>query len=161
MGLDMYLTGKRYMSAWVDADDAEKQAAIQRLFPELAEMRSHFEGSPVKEIRVDAGCWRKANAIHDWFVQNVQDGEDACEPHAVSRAQLAELRSLCERTIAARSGPDGELTAQDLLPTANGFFFGSTDYSDWYYEQLAQTVAIIDRCLALPPSWDFEYCSSW
>ena len=161
MGLDMYLTGKRYMATWIDEADAERQTAIQTLFPELADMQTQFEGSVVKEIRIEAGYWRKANAIHDWFVKNVQDGKDECQPHYVSREQLAELKTLCERAIAARGRDFEEETSEDILPTANGFFFGGTDYDDWYYDNLAQTIEIADRCLALPNAWDFEYCSSW
>jgi hypothetical protein len=161
MGLDMYLTGKRYMASWIDEADAERQSAIQILFPELADMQTQFKGSVVKEIRIEAGYWRKANAIHDWFVKNVQDGEDQCRPHPVSREQLAKLKSLCEKAIAARGRDFEEETSEDILPTASGFFFGTTEYDDWYYDYLAHTIEIVDRCLALPDSWDFEYCSSW
>jgi hypothetical protein len=161
MGLDMYLTGKRYLSKWAPEQDTERQSAIQILFPELADMQSQFDGSVVKEVCIEAGYWRKANAIHDWFVKNVQDGEDQCRPHPVSREQLAELKSLCERAIAARGRDFEEETSEDILPTASGFFFGTTEYDDWYYDYLAHTIEIVDRCLALPDSWDFEYCSSW
>jgi hypothetical protein len=161
MGLDMYLTGKRYMATWIDEQDTERQSAIQILFPELANMQSHFDGSVVKEVRIEAGYWRKANAVHDWFVKNVQDGEDQCRPHPVGREQLAELKSLCEKAIAARGRDFEEETSEDILPTASGFFFGTTEYDDWYYDYLAHTIGIVDRCLALPDSWEFEYCSSW
>lgn len=162
MGLDMYLTGKRYLSQYYGDADVEKQTAIQILFPELANIQGHFgDGSPVKEVRIEAGYWRKANAIHDWFVKNVQDGEDECRPHPVYREQLIDLKRLCERAIAARGAEFESETAADILPTTSGFFFGSTEYDDWYYEYLKHTVEIVDRCLALPDNWDFEYCSSW
>ena len=161
MGLDMYLTGKRYMATWIDEADAERQTAIQILFPELADMQTQFEGSVVKEIRIEAGYWRKANAVHNWFVQRVQGGEDECRPHPVSHEQLAELKAQCERAIGARGRDFEEETSEDILPTANGFFFGTTEYDDWYYATLAQTIEIVDRCLAMPDAWDFEYCSSW
>lgn len=156
MGLDMYLTAKRYMSDWVDAGDVEKQTAIQMLFPELADLRGHFgDGSPVKEVRVEAGYWRKANQIHDWFVRQVQDGEDECRPHPVYREHLEQLQDLCQQVLADPS------KAEELLPTAKGFFFGDTSYGEGYMEDLKHTVDIIDRCLALPDTWSFEYCSSW
>ena len=163
MGLDMYLTGKRYMASWVDQADTEKQSAIQTLFPELIGLQgAHGDsGSPVREVRIEAGYWRKANAIHDWFVKNVQDGKDECQTHDVSREDLAELKTLCERAIAARGRDFEEETSEDILPTAGGFFFGATEYNDWYYDNLADTIIIVDRCLALPDAWEFEYCSSW
>ena len=156
MGLDMYLTGKRYMSKVFREDDAEKQEAIQKLFPELAGRQGRWgDASPVKQVEIEAGYWRKANQIHQWFVENVQGGEDECRPHYVSREQLQELRALCEEVLANRE------KAAELLPTASGFFFGSTDYGDYYFQDLEQTVKIIDECLELPTDWEFEYRSSW
>lgn len=156
MGLDMYLTGKRYLSKHFNEGDEDKSNAIKTLFPELASRVGRWgDASPVKEISIEAGYWRKANQIHDWFVKNVQGGEDECRPHYVSREQLTELRDLCNQVLC-----NHEL-AGELLPTASGFFFGNTDYDDWYFEQLETTVSIINNALELPNSWEFEYLSSW
>lgn len=156
MGLDMYLNGKRYLSKYFNAGDEAVAEAIAERFPELKGRAGRFgDTSCVKEIQIEAGYWRKANAIHKWFVDNVQGGEDECKPHYVSREQLKELKELCERVIAFRH------LAVELLPTASGFFFGGTDYDEYYFQDLEQTVKIIDDCLALPESWDFEYRSSW
>ena len=113
------------------------------------------DNSPVKEVSIDAGYWRKANAIHDWFVKNVQGGEDQCNPHYVSREDLIALKEVCEEVLA-----DRKRTAE-LLPTASGFFFGSTEYDQYYFDDIKATIEIIDRCLELPTSWEFEYRSSW
>jgi len=51
--------------------------------------------------------------------------------------------------------------AQGLLPTQEGFFFGSTDYNEWYLGDIKNTVALIERCLKLPESYAFSYHSSW
>lgn len=156
MGLDMYLNGKRYLSKYFNEGDEAVAEAIAERFPELKGRAGRFgDTSCVKEIQIEAGYWRKANAIHKWFVENVQGGEDECKPHYVSREQLIELKELCERVIAFRH------LAVELLPTASGFFFGGTDYDEYYFQDLEQTVKIIDDCLALPESWEFEYRSSW
>ena len=156
MGLDMYLNGKRYLSKYFNKGDEAVAEAIAERFPELKGRAGRFgDTSCVKEIQIEAGYWRKANAIHKWFVDNVQGGEDECKPHYVSREQLIELKELCERVIAFRH------LAVELLPTASGFFFGGTDYDEYYFQDLEQTVKIIDDCLALPESWEFEYRSSW
>lgn len=156
MGLDMYLSAKRYMSAVFRKEDGEKQEAIQKLFPELAGIKGRWgDASPVKEVSIDAGYWRKANAIHDWFVKNVQGGEDECKPHYVDRDHLLALKELCEQVL------EDKTLALQLLPTTNGFFFGSTDYDQYYFDDLTQTVDIIERCLVLPSEWEFEYRSSW
>jgi hypothetical protein len=156
MGLDMYLSAKRYISKHFNEGDTERAEAIQKLFPELEGMTGKFgDASPVKEVSIDAGYWRKANAIHDWFVREVQGGEDECKPHYVSRDQLQQLKESCEEVLIKKD------KAPELLPTTNGFFFGSTDYDQYYFEDLTATVEIVDRCLAMPTSWEFEYRSSW
>ena len=156
MGLDMYLRGKRYISKHFDEKDGDRAKAIQELFPELQGKNGRWgDDSPIKEVEIEAGYWRKANAIHKWFVDNVQGGEDECRPHYVAREQLQELRDTCQRVL------DFRHLANEQLPTADGFFFGGTDYDEWYYKDLEDTIKIIDDCLSLPTSWDFEYCSSW
>jgi len=100
--------------------------------------------------------WRKANAIHDWFVQNVQNGMDECEPHDVTVAQLTELRDLCASVV---DNPD---LADNLLPTASGFFFGSTEYDEWYFDNIARTLNELDDLLAEAAEDEmFVYQSSW
>jgi hypothetical protein len=156
MGLDMYLNAKRYISKNFNKGDEAVAAAIQAQFPELAGKAGRWgDDSPVKEVTIEAGYWRKANAIHQWFVKNVQEGKDDCRTYEVYREQLEELRELCKRVLAFRH------LAVELLPAQAGFFFGSTDYDDYYFDDLEQTVAIIDDVLTLPTSWDFEYRASW
>ena len=111
---------------------------------------------PVKFVEVEAGYWRKANQIHKWFVDNVQRGEDNCRPHGVDREQLAELRQLCLDVLADNT------KASKLLPCGSGFFFGAYDYDEWYFNNLKDTVDIVDHCLH-PDNADiyYEYQSSW
>ena len=144
------------MSKVFRESDEPKQNAIARLFPELEGWTGRWgDASPVKEVTIDAGYWRKANAVHDWFVREVQGGEDNCAPYYVSREQLVELKELCQKVLAKKK------LAPELLPTASGFFFGSQDYDQYYFEDLQLTIDIVDRCLTLPSDWEFEYRSSW
>ena len=150
MGLDMYLTAKRYVSDYDDADKA-LGTELMRHFPELAADQT------IQEVTVRVGYWRKANAIHQWFVDNVQDGEDNCASYYVSREALDELKAHCALVLANRD------QAADELPTASGFFFGSTEYDAWYFQSLEHTVEILDRALSLMEtgSWNIEYHASW
>jgi hypothetical protein len=108
------------------------------------------------EVGEEVMYWRKANAIHDWFVQNVQNGIDECRPHEVTVDQLVELRQLCSEVLENRNLADG------LLPTASGFFFGSTDYDAWYFDNLSRTVEVLDDLLEESNEYDlFIYQSSW
>ena len=156
MGLDMYLNAKRYLSKYFNEEDGKRAAEIAELFPELANRKGRWgDDSPVKEIRVEAGYWRKANQIHKWFVDNVQGGTDDCGNYYVDREQLEELKKLCEQVLQFRH------LATDKLPPQSGFFFGSDKIDEYYWQDLEQTIQIINDCLELPQGWDFEYHSSW
>lgn len=145
MGLDMYLYAERYV--WYNEEELSDK--VRDIFPELPKEVN------IKTVVTEAGYWRKANQIHKWFVDNVQDGVDECQKTEVSREDLAKLRSLCEQVLLNRD------QAPVLLPSASGFFFGSTEYDEWYFKDLELTVEIINRALALPDRWDFYYRSSW
>jgi hypothetical protein len=150
MGLDMYLVAKRHISQYQEEDKA-LGTELMRHFPELAADQS------VQEITVRVGYWRKANHIHKWFVDNVQDGEDNCADYYVSREALEELRRRCQQVL------DFRHLAVDNLPTASGFFFGNTDYDEYYFQDVERTVKFIDAALRLQETenWDIEYSSSW
>jgi hypothetical protein len=146
MGLDMYLNAKRYI--WFDEETVAK--AVAEVFPELKDRK-------VKQVEAEAAYWRKANAIHKWFVDNVQEGEDDCGNYAVSREQLETLRDTCRRVLDFRHLAAGQ------LPPAEGFFFGSTNIDEWYFQDVEDTVKMIDSALSDFPEgkWEFEYHSSW
>lgn len=109
-------------------------------------------GNPAGEVMY----WRKANAIHKWFVDTVQGGIDECEPHAVTVGELMELKTACALVL------ENHDLADELLPTESGFFFGSIEYDDWYFENLARTVNQLDDLLAEASEDEvFVYLSSW
>lgn len=154
MGLDMYLSTKRYMSKYFDAADVDRIKQVNDIFGVIG---IEDEDYGAEEVKFRVAYWRKANAIHDWFVRNCQDGRDECQEAWVSREQLQELIDLCKQVIADPS------KAEDLLPTRSGFFFGDTAYDDWYLGQLEYTVERFEKILADPAfaKADFYYQSSW
>lgn len=147
MGLDMYLTAKRYV---YDFDDSGK--ALREKLQDLK-----VNGMRVKELSYEAGYWRKANAIHKWFVDNVQRGTDNCGVYFVTTEQLEKLLELVNEVLRNRD------KAAELLPTASGFFFGSLIYDEGYFDDLLQTKAIIENILSIDDlsKYDFYYSSSW
>lgn len=150
MGLDMYLSAKRYVSEY-SSGDKELRGELDKLSPLTG-------GLPIKEISCEAFYWRKANAIHDWFVKNVQKGVDDCGSYYVPKDKLKQLVELCKEVLAKRA------KAAELLPTAEGFFFGSTDYGDYYFEDLENTVTGLEKLFAnaeIMDYFEFEYQSSW
>jgi len=152
MGLDMYLEARRFL--WIFDDgtgrDAAVGKAIRDALPEMGDMRP-------KHVVAEAMYWRKANAIHAWFVRNCQDGKDECQHTYVERDKLEELRDTINRVLADRG------LAGELLPTQSGFFFGGTDYDGWYWKDLERTSKELTRLLEDEnlKGWDFYYHSSW
>jgi hypothetical protein len=154
MGLDMYLSAKKYMSKYFDPADTERIEKINDIFG-VTGIEDGDYGA--QEVTFRVAYWRKANAIHDWFVQNVQDGVDECQEAWVSREQLQELIDICEQVLTDMS------KAEELLPTRSGFFFGGTDYDEWYKGDLEYTTERLKKILADPAfvKSDFYYQSSW
>jgi len=150
MGLDQYLIAKKYASPDFFSPD------IYESVIDAVNARSFVSDRAGLEVAVKVGYWRKANQIHGWFVHNVQRGEDDCKEYYVDREQLEALRSLCENILADKAD------AYDSLPTIGGFFFGSTDYDEYYFSELQNTVNLISHVLdTVPNDWDFYYWSSW
>lgn len=142
MGLDMLL---RAELRW----PAESQPLINKVKEVLP------PGVSFQNLIVEVGYWRKANQIHAWFVENIQHGVDECQEVYVPRTELVTLRGICDTVLKDRS------KAAELLPTQTGFFFGSTEYDEGYFQDLIDTIKIIDVALTLSQDWDFTYHSSW
>lgn len=152
MGLDMYLYRKTYISnqEWVKPE-ARSEVAVKT----GGMINSNIIPDRIRWIVEEIGYWRKANHIHKWFVDNVQKGKDDCGIYHVSKDQLEHLLSICKAV------KDDPMSAESLLPTTSGFFFGDTTYGRFYFEDIDATIRVIEECLASKTPSDFEYSSSW
>ena len=152
MGLDMYLYKKNYIwsGEWVNPE--AKQEVIVKTG---GEVDKHIKPERVKYVVEEVAYWRKANSIHKWFVDNCQDGVDDCRNAYVDREKLEELLELCKQV---KADPD---KAEELLPTQSGFFFGSTGYDEWYFEDINNTIEMLEGILSDETGDEFEYHSSW
>ena len=156
MGLDMYLSKKTYVKQWEHKGDDNYQVEVTQ----KGEPVSHIKSERISYIEEEVGYWRKSNQIHNWFVQNVQNGIDNCGTYFVGKEQLEELLQLCKQILANNQ------LAEELLPSASGFFFGSTEYDEWYFNDLTHTVQIIESLLSEQNdrgyiNGDIYYQSSW
>jgi len=150
MGLDMYLEKRTYVKQWDHQSAEEKHEVVVT----KGGQPTKIDPKKVKYIIEEAGYWRKANQIHHWFVENVQNGVDNCGEYYVGSEKLTELLELCKKVEADHS------LADELLPSASGFFFGGTDYDEWYYNDITNTIAILEEALE-DEHGDFYYSSSW
>ena len=164
MGLDMYLKYRKNMSGY---DFSPESEAYKALVAEagLNEIASGL--SPYLSMEVTAIYWRKVNAVHGWFVNELAGGEDHCQEIHVTREKLEELRNLCFEALSVPAGSSLQEHAPTVLPPTPGFFFGSEEIDEYYIEDLKYTMTEIDRVLAQLPNdgegwdWSLYYQASW
>lgn len=172
MGLDQYLTISEYVTRTKRGDGIHGDAPVANpLFDELVNRRpSWVDKSAHTGISLDypAGYWRKANGIHNWFVNNVQDGRDECQKSFVAPQQLRDLRDACEKVLYASTQDSRgvqEVAFEVGLSPKSGFFFGSTEYDEYYMEDLRYTAKLITRLEVagvFDNAWvDIYYQASW
>lgn len=75
MGLDMYLTGHKFL--WTDWDNPENN---------LKE-----DGYRVSERLLDLGYWRKHPDLHGYIVQTFAGGKDECQDIFLSAGNLEQI----------------------------------------------------------------------
>ena len=146
------------------------------------------KGEKEYDWNTELAYWRKANQIHKWFVDNIQEGNDDCGYYKVTKEVVERLLKTCEEVLENSILVEGKIqngrrlengewkpiledgkyiknpeVAQELLPTESGFFFGNTDYNEYYIADLEHTV---ERCKDILETFNFEedelfYTSSW
>lgn len=196
MGLDMYLFRMRkqknknfnQVMELKEKMNDEKLTSEEReeISPYIFHIDMEVINYSYDDLLKEVYYWRKANAIHKWFVENVQDDEDDCGYYRVTENDLEKLiKDLQEVYISLKDKEtiDIEKTyeynnekyivklykkedtevADCVLPTQEGFFFGDTSYNNYYFEMVEQT---LNDLRILKNSFDFDnnylvYSSSW
>lgn len=189
MGLDMYLTKKIYVGAEYEFNNVKGNIDIESKGRKLP-----IDFNKVKNIEEEVAYWRKANAIHNWFVQNVQDGKDDCRDYYVPEEKLRQLLELCKevkRKVIMKDDKvvngqrlnengewenileDGKIITNpeeiaNILPTTSGFFFGSTDYDEYYMMDIDYTIEVLEAEMNKIKEYEekhvwfsYYYSSSW
>jgi len=155
----MYLHARKHIH---QVDFAKTQGGEIEINPEFTELMKLAQLDEVKNtdyygasVEVVCAYWRKANAIHGWFVKNVQDNRDDCRSYYVDSSQLKSLKSVCENSLLLKN--------PHLLMPVEGFFFGHNDIDGYYWAIIKNTIEQLDRVFALPEVDDlsFYYQSSW
>ena len=151
-------------------------------------------GTPLKinedkvvNITEEVQYWRKQNAIHNYFVEHCAEGVDECQRIDVTTEDLLELLNRCKRILADKNNIHYETVkytdfkgqeqteierslidhslAEELLPTRSGFFFGDTEYGEWYITGLETTIKALENELNTPKDnsiyTNYYYQASW
>ena len=153
MGLDMYLYKKHYVKNWDWMADQEKHTiSLKKGKKKLDHIKPDRVCSVVEEVMY----WRKFNALHKWFVDNIQEGVDDCKESFVDES---DLKMLLETLTYVLENKD---SAETILPTAQGFFFGSDDIDEYYWEEVKSTIIQLKDLLEEDNKGaSFYYRSSW
>ena len=179
MGLDMYLARKIYVGANYEYNKVKGKIELTQ-GDEDTPIKVRFD--KVQYISEEGAYWRKSNQIHKWFVDNIQNGEDDCRKYYVSVAQLKELVKVCKKDMEYLDSLEYKISEEhedfltkekftykiykDVdetmlnLPSQEGFFFGSTDYDEYYYKDLQDSVKMLEPLLE-DNNVEFTYQASW
>ncbi|EDR6206953.1 hypothetical protein BEL53_000880 [Salmonella enterica subsp. enterica serovar Bonariensis] len=90
------------------------------------------------------GYYGKFNALLNWIDANAGEVEN-CTDVPLTRHDLEKLRGTLDRLT-----PEN---CNDLFPTTEGFFFGSQEYNDDYWSDVASLKQFVQQQLA---SFDFD-----
>lgn len=169
MGLDMYLHREEnlYGKSAIEIKKANK-------LPLRSEEHPQYEWV---QLKTECAYWRKANAIHKWFIDNCGGGDENKREMEVSLEQIKELLNVCKEVLQNIELVDGKVSdgytirknskgkvekmynfvdgklvkdasiCKRLLPTCSGFFFGSTDYDGYYVECIQETIKQLEEVI--------------
>ena len=104
------------------------------------------------------------------MVKNYANGKDDCRKIYLDVEDVEKLLEVCKEVAADHS------KAPNLLPTQEGFFFGCTDYDDWYFKDVEYTIDLLQKVIKLAKKptekedqnsaircygWEIIYQASW
>jgi hypothetical protein len=182
MGLDMYLYKKHYVQNW---EHTKPEARHTITIKKGNDVREDIKPERIVYITEQIGYWRKFNALHNWLINECAEGEDNCKEIYISSDKLFELLSTLKevkkvignakkKKVSVQTGwsSDGDTYAEievydcdeeleQLFPTRSGFFFGSTEYDDWYKADVEKTIELIESELVDIDKYDYCYQASW
>lgn len=85
----------------------------------------------------EVAYFRKVNFLIPFFGY-----EENCSNIEIDKYQVEDLIEACKEVLANHD------KASFLLPTQEGFFFGSTDYDDWYFDDVQNVKEKFEEILA-------------
>lgn len=162
MGLDMYLQKRTYIGNQYKKEEQMVTINVPENQEDVLFKVGSIQTKRVSTIIEDVVYWRKANQVHKWFVDNVQDGVDDCGDYYVSRELLEQLIEECIEDLDYINSIEGKDIDEEKLnlPCQAGFFFGGTDYDEHYLQDLEETVEELTK-IVKEEGGEFYYTSSW
>ena len=162
MGLDQYFTARKgtwnSFGRW-DAEEGKKDnteyPAALNVFADYI-FEQNFKSTQIK-IDYQIGYFRKFNALHSYIVKNYADGVDECQDIWLTKKGIEKLLEVLKQVSEDHS------KAPELLPTQSGFFFGSTEYDEYYFADVEEAIKLFEMIIANLDfdKFDLIYRASW
>lgn len=157
MGLDMYFYLEKYES---QSRFSDKDNVVLHYDEDLKELEEDIFIRNFKSIetRYQVGYFRKFNALHSYIVNKYANGEDDCRPILLDREDIEEILTTLKSV--------NKDNASEVLPTQTGFFFGSQEYDEWYFEDIEYAIDLLEKMLKVLEKdsknrWSAYYEASW
>ena len=135
MGLDMYLTGRKYVGGSLQGDD---------------EPFREEDGKPVDSMNLELGYWRKHRKLHGYIVNTFAEGKDECQKINLEGDDLRKIAK------AVRTND---------LPNTEGFFFGCEEIDNTYSNEAEEHAQQFDEAAKWLEDGDWKrtvfYRASW
>lgn len=193
MGLDMYLYLGSYesRSRWdITSDDSNSKT--KSFYPK--ELKT-FEDELLqhnllsKETMYQVGYWRKFNALHGYFTDKLNKGNEIYDTLYIDDDELENLTEILKKVneILSKSAThkneygtiiyDCQDEIKNILPPKDGFFFGSLDIDEYYKADVEYSIDLFEKVLKFikeqreknskikdrrkRKSWSIYYDASW
>lgn len=79
------------------------------------------------------GYFRKVNFLVAFFEKEGYTVEN-CQAVTIEKQSMEKLIDYCRKVL------DNHSLAPELLPTREGFFFGSLEYDEWYFKNVQEVL---------------------
>ena len=136
MGLDMYMTGRKYVGGSLQ-DWPEEPKFVQ-------------DGFPVERVELELGYWRKHRKLHGYIVNTFANGVDECQEIPLEAPDL--------RNIA-------KAVREKNLPYTKGCFFGNDEFDKEEEERREEHAQVLEHAAEWLDSGDWKrtvyYRASW
>jgi hypothetical protein len=152
MGLDMYLSKKTYVQNWEHTPLSERHNVV---VTKNGVIREDIKPRRITYVVEQIAYWRKFNALHGWIVENLANGVDECQEIHLYREQLENLLGILKEI------GDDKLKARELMPPTQGFFFGSDVIDEYYFQDVQETIQILEDELNSTENGEYVYQASW
>lgn len=100
--------------------------------------------------------FRKCNWLYGWVRRKLELTElENCKHYKLTRSIIEDLIDDITKVLSDHS------LAEKLLPTESGFFFGNTEYDDWYFDELRDAKTELTQLLVKMSDGDTADFWSW